>query len=269
MIINASRVDYLTLTSFTKHDEMLASFADLYRLEHANEVKINGYSGHQWEGLFFGTGRQKDRPHYILKASGDSAHDILWRTGKLMVKCTRIDLQVTIPRPVNFEPLKLYDILASIDTEWPSRRLVPTIIKSGDGFDTIYVGSRTSDRFARIYIKADYKGRPDYLRFEMEFKGLMAEAVRDAIVEDRATAKTILRAEVRRLPFAASRALRAFDKVLEGDMTKIRPEAVYGQNRTLDWLENQVEPTIFRMLHSHEHGDRMREILNRWVNGLT
>jgi hypothetical protein len=201
----------------------------------------------------------------MLRASGDCANTILYRTAKIEANCTRIDLQITIWLPTNYQARKLYDILTSIDVDWPGRRLTPHLIESGDGLDTIYVGSRTSDRFGRIYVKPDGEGRPAYLRFEMELKNGIAREARRAITENYGTKKNILRAELDRLPFAASRALRAFSDVLGANSHKIKPEIVLGQNKTLDWLENQVEPAVIRLLHSHEDGDRMRAIINRWL----
>lgn len=269
MLLNQARCDYLTLTTFVNHDQLLQSIADLYPINHAKEAKMGGYTGHQWEGLFFGVGKQRRKAHTMLRASGEGSETIFWRTRLVITRCTRLDLQITTYLPKVYNARTTYDTLSSLDVDWPGRRLTPHLIQSGDGFDTIYIGSRTSDRFGRIYVKADHKGRPAYLRFEMELKGSIAQSARDAIAEQRATAKTILKAELDRLPFAASRALRTFSDLLGSDSTKIRPENVVARNSTLDWLENQVEPAVLRMLASHEHGDRMRAILNRWVSNST
>lgn len=268
MQINVARCDYLTLTTYDKSAELMSCFADLYPKIFGKEIKTGGYQGHQWDGLFFGVGKQRRKAHFMMRASGEGSETILWRTAELDVRCTRIDLQITIWLPPKYEARKLYDILESIDTVWPGRKLVPELRQSGDGLDTVYIGSRTSDRFARVYIKPDHKGNPCYLRFEMEFKGSMAVAVRDALVEKRASTKNILRSELNRLPFTASRSLRAFSDVLGDVGTRIRPETVYSENSTLDWIERQVEPSVLRLLHSHEHGDRMRKILYRWVGNL-
>lgn len=266
MVVNSARCDYLTLTSFSKHDELMASFADLYPRELGKETKIQGYTGTMWDGVFLGSGRQRKRAHFMLRASGEVSDVILYRTADIDVKCTRLDLQITIWIPNKYDARKLYDTLASIDTPWDGRRLTPHIIQSGDGLDTVYIGSRTSDRFCRVYVKPNAKGEASYLRFEMEFKGIIAQKVRDALTKGIANPKSILRAELNRLPFMASRALRAFDSVLGDKAHKVSVETVFGQNKTLDWLEKQVEPAIYRMLHSHEHMVRMRQILDRWTD---
>lgn len=265
MMLSAPRCDYLTLTSFKSGDEFLLSVEDVYPKKYSEEGKRpGGYEGFSWDGLFVGRGKQKGKPHYMLVASGEGAETVLWRTRDIDCRCTRIDLQVTVWIPPKYEARKLYDILTSTDISWPGRRLTPTLVESGDGMDTIYVGSRTSERFARIYVKPDHKGKANYLRFEMEFKGAMATAVRRAIVEQYGSAKKILRSELDRLPFAASRSLRAFEAVLGTESHKVRPESVYGKNTTFDWLETQVEPAIIRLLHSHEHKERMVKLLDAW-----
>lgn len=265
MHLNIARCDYLTLTTFKNGDSFISSIADLYPIQYAKEAKRGGYQGHEWDGLFVGVGKQRRKAHFILRASGEGSDTVMWRTRDLNCRCTRIDLQVTVWMPEKYEARKLYDILKSSDTIWPGRRLVPELRESGDGLDTVYIGSRTSDRFARVYIKPDTRGEPAYLRFEMEFKGAMAQAVRNAIVEKHGTVKHILRSELNRLPYLASRTLRVFERVLGSETYKVKPETVYGQNKTFDWLETQVEPAIFRLLHSHEDSGRMKALLERWV----
>lgn len=265
MLLNMARCDYLTLTTYHNGEGLLSSISELYPKQYGKDVKIKGYKGTQWDGLFYGVGKQRNKAHFMLRASGEGAETILFRTRDLSVKCTRIDLQITVWLPQNYQSRKLYDILESPDVEWPGRRLTPHIIQSGDGLDTIYVGSRTSERFTRIYTKPDMSGEAAYLRFEVEFKGNLAHEARRAITEQYGTTKSILRFELERLPYMASRALRAFSSVLGDSTHKIKPEFVLGQNKTLDWLEKQVEPAVMRMMNSHEHGDRMRNILVRWL----
>lgn len=266
MLLNQARCDYLTLTTYHNGEQMLASISDLYPTKFGRELKAGGYTGTQWDGLFYGVGKQRSRAHFIMRASGEESQTILFRTRDLELNCTRIDLQITVWVPQKYSARKLYDILVSDDIEWPGRRLKPTIIESGDNLDTVYIGSRTSDRFCRVYVKPDSKGNPAYLRFEMELKGNIAVEARRAICEGYGTSKTILRSELDRLPFGSSRALGAFSAALGVKGHKIKPEAVLGRNRTLDWLETQVEPAVLRMLNSHEHGERMRSILSRWIS---
>lgn len=265
MLLNIPQVDYLTLTTFHNADELLAAINEVFRPEFAKEAKIAGYKGYQWPGLFFGSARQRNRPHWLMRASGAESDVVLDRTRHIEARCTRIDVQLTTVIPPGYDARTTYDTLASIDVEWPSRRLTPSIIQSGDFLDTIYIGSRTSDRFCRLYVKPDSKGNPAYLRFEVEFKGVLAIKAREALTGNYATKASILRAELDRLPYTASRALRTFDRILSGKATKIKPERVDGQSKTLDWLETQVEPAVLRLLNSHEDHDRMASILARWI----
>jgi len=265
MLLNVPRCDYLTLTTFKNGEEMLASISDLYLPENGKEAKEQGYTGIRWDGLFYGIGKQRRQAHYIMRASGENSQTVLSRTANIDLSCTRIDLQVTIWLPVKYDARKLYDVLTSTDTVWPGRWLIASIIQSGDGLDTIYVGSRTSDRFVRIYVKPDSTGVAAYLRFEIEMKNSVATKAREMITANYTQIKPILLAELNRLPVASSRALSAFHAVLGYDTVKIKPERVHGQNKTIDWINTQVEPAVIRLLLSHEDGDRMLAILERWL----
>lgn len=265
MMLNKPMVDYLTLTGFGVINELATVFYDAVGLA-PKETRQMQYRGHAVDGLFFGTARQRDNVHAMLRASGERADDMFWRTRDIDANCTRIDLQVTIDCPADYDVRELYDVLNEAP-RWTWVGKVPNLsfIQSGDGCDTLYIGSRSSRRFIRIYIKPDANGDPKYLRFELESKGARANAVRDAIGRDPGALKRVLADELERLPDRTNPALAAFMDVV-GPMTQgITEKRVEGQNDTFDWLETQVEPAVIRLLHSHEHSDRMLTILERWL----
>lgn len=268
MILNRAQCDYLTLTTFGESQGLLESFRDLFPTDLGQKAAQGGYNGVKWEGLFFGSAKQKNRAHFMLRASGENAHTMLYRTKNVDGNCTRIDLQITISKPTGYNARQLFDRLSDNNNDWNGRRKNVSIIQSGDGLDTVYIGSRSSERFYRIYVKPDESGSPAFLRFEIELKKSLARQARTMVIEDEGTAKKILASELNTLPAIENTALERLKSLLGDSGPRIKHETVYGENKTIDWIENQVEPAVIRLLHSHEHGDRMLGIIERWLRRL-
>lgn len=266
MMLNKPMVDYLTLTGFSVVHDLAKAFFEMSG-HNPKVAKQMQYKGHATDGLFFGTARQSDKVHAMLRASGEVAMAALWKTADADANCTRIDVQVTVEKPDDYDVRKLYDALNDAP-RWYWVGKVPNLsfIQSGDGCDTLYIGSRTSRRFLRIYVKPDKNGEPRYIRLELESKGARANAVRDAIRKDPDAIARVLADELQRLPDLSDSALMAFMDAIGPNAQGITEKRVESENATLDWLETQVEPAVFRLLHSHEHSDRMRTILERWLD---
>lgn len=107
-------------------------------------------------------------------------HVLAWHLGKGH-KCTRIDLAIDIWDTPSFLP----EIRGKAErNEFSGTARSATIVSSSDGAGlTVYVGSRSSERFVRIYNKAAQTGtdRP-WVRIECEVKGDSARAVGGAIL---------------------------------------------------------------------------------------
>lgn len=273
MRLNVALVDYLTLTTFDLGAALVdvqnvLTEPDVYRRERRLQ-----YVGQAAEGLFVGFGRQSRNgntkesagtEHTMLQASGEIADRAFDLTLALDVRCTRIDVQVTIAAPPAYSARHVVDSLTAEHSDWTGRARKVTMVESGDRCDTVYIGSRSSDTLIRLYIKPDRYGEPSYLRFEVEYKGSKADGVRSAIIHDRHTRAGILAFELGRLPELPFDLHRLFRSVLGGFASAPPVTRVETQNSTLDWILTQVEPSILRLLHSHEHGDRMKEIIQRW-----
>lgn len=272
MRIYSPMCDWLTLTAW-ESAQPLASF--FYR--HTEEINRQGvrrlqYTGQEANGLFLGTARQREhreddfmREHTMFQASGEIADLAFQHLDQKDIRCTRLDLQATIPLPAGYNARLLYDILTDDQAEWGGRARNVQLVESGDRLDTVYIGARSSDLWIRIYVKADGKGVPAYLRFEVEYKGQKADAVRGAILDVKRTVRSVLAFELRRLPSAQDWPLMSFWGMLGAPGGRITPETVESENSTITWLLRQVEPAVLRLLHGHEHGDRMSAILRRWL----
>jgi len=129
--------------------------------------------------------------HYIYSGSAIKALDTELNDGGLSIlawdtdkghKCTRIDLAVDV-RDDNAIMAKIEQM--AIDHSWSGTAHTSTLVKSNDNKgSTVYVGSRTSERFVRIYDKAAQLGETrEWIRIEAEIKGDSARAVARAIAQ--------------------------------------------------------------------------------------
>lgn len=112
---------------------------------------------------FHGTGHQGRKVHHICHISGDTAEEWAKHLKSVVsgdyVYCTRLDVQTTILRPENYEPLTFYE---------QSKRVARSIVMNPET-STVYIGARSSDLFMRLYEKIILETM--YLRMEFELKG--------------------------------------------------------------------------------------------------
>lgn len=168
-------VDYLTLTTF---DGVLANL--LYELLYTygvkplKPVKLMQYDAtRDHPGAFtVGRGYQKHKNgefvlHSIGKIAGSLANTIYKEVQYYEYTCTRIDLQLTLYTS-DIDYLLLYNELKNY--------VNCTLIQSST--NTLYIGSRKSDRFIRIY-QHRFADELLYDRFEVEYKGTRAQRVYD------------------------------------------------------------------------------------------
>jgi hypothetical protein len=197
----AADADYVTLTTFHQ-----GTFYDVYNLltESGAESVADTFRG--YEGVRIGQvrmleGEQKGRWHGILIGEGSASnwllnvmehvrcvcHDLPLASH---VTCTRLDVQVSAPdNYTHFRVLK--DAIANPLFEWNRRGRKPKVSlieghKTDRGLGhTIYVGSSKTKHgyFMRIYEKPG-PHNVRHLRFEVQFKGKVAQAQFENCVGD-------------------------------------------------------------------------------------
>lgn len=241
--INVPMCDYVTLTTF---DPAAAKDARqwLFSSGVAGELLREGakqhqYTGWQFEYGFLGAGEQAGLIHNLLRISGQAAHYAL---RQLVIAdcsawaCRRLDAQVTIVKPPEWSSRRFADYVKASDTRGRGVRLIENL---SNGLDTVYVGSRTSNRFARYYVKAAASGH--LLRYEVEVKGERAEsAFRQMCASGRIhpTAAVILREF--QAGYSGSNTARMFDKYLAGGEKAGGGEIVKGERNTEEWLRSVI-----------------------------
>lgn len=271
MIVNKPALDYLRLGSW---DTNLSYYwiALVQQIASAENVSAESKRFLQYQGqgcpwAFAGVAEQGEqgRLHTLLQISGERAHTY-HREAKALAgntgggKCTRIDVQVTIPL-ISWDPIEWCETLER--GEWGHKPPKPRVILGDDGLDTLYIGGRSSSRYIRFYVKEDADGNR-YLRFEVEYKQEKAQHVWERVGTPDYLSR-LLGGELDRLPlWKQGSQYQAFTKVLmPGRPVPALQKAPGG--KTWEWLHEAVDPVIRRFLADHERGGAMRELLREWT----
>lgn len=255
-------LDWLTLTTFDQEtwESFKDNLGDPGQCRFQKRLQYRGLAN--LAGVFVGTGQQKQMDHGMIQVSGPGANE----TGQVLrgadrVRCTRIDIQITVPG-------KLDAIGAGLDIRSEFGNRVSVDILSGNTGDTLYIGSWKSDRFWRVYQKTE-----TLVRFEVVLKGDNADAawamIRIGGNFDQVTAALLVGEISRSKPLSfvpgCSEAHEAALLVSEGCEERVTTSRK--ESDTVKWLRNSVDPAIYKLLNSHDPDDYNGaiEILNQWI----
>lgn len=202
-----------------------------------------GYEGVSIAGLSWGQREDTD----ILRASGSMAERMFDKFAHYQGNCSRIDISLTCkwPKPErNIASRHYRRITAGQDA---AKRRVYSLIENSRGGETLYVGSRASDQFGRLYDKDAEEGLArisSRWRYEVEFKGDRAAKVLELLQPSRERAMMYLGIvkgyfEPRGVPLPPL-----------ADEQEIRVEVI-APPRTVDtqlaWLRLQVAPIVGKL----------------------
>lgn len=219
------------------------------RGETVREGSLLGYRGVYAGKLFVG---QRDDGMFI-RASGPLAMEAFERLYVYGLHVSRLDLQVTVWFTPSEENTGIRaERLASLYNErLPlARQRKLTTYETNQGGYTLYIGSRTSDHYCRLYNKFAESKEELYRgawRFEVELHNASATKCCEALIDHEGAIKAPILATVREyykergveLPWAYSAEAPlsfAVDRAMTDDETSIR------------WLTNQVRPTVARLI---------------------
>jgi hypothetical protein len=210
------------------------------------------YSGHRARQFFMGSGEQQGRRHHVISASGSLAERM--RKSLMLfdgLYCTRIDLQMTIEEPTWVDLGQLHKSLG---------KKMTTLISSEDN-DTLYFGSRESDKFARLYEKP--LGDRMYLRMEFELKGKMSSGAWMAILGGETVGNVYKRLLMKSILPVKFQAL--FDNADDTATDRaLRAEIDHDNAKTLKWIMS-LDGAMRRHMNNHEIGDQVIEIVRSWA----
>ena len=173
-----------------------------------------------------------------LEASGHDANSLLAYVVKSRYKITRLDLA----KDAQDEPIDLNAIMvAGVENKFTGTAQTCDIVKGNKGGRTLYVGSRKSERFARIYDKGAQTGTGEnWLRYEFELKGDVARAIGNLLVEQRNDWNGVFGAMARSF-FNVDAG--GYEKWLEGESVKGLPKIEKRSDRE-KWIFEQVIPAL-------------------------
>lgn len=248
-----AHLDYLRLATWNSahYSHMASEIMRVWTWEY-KAGKWQQYTGHRAKSFFMGTGEQDKRRHHVVHASGSLAE--LMRKSFMCfdgLYGTRVDIQMTILKPDWVNLAKLHKNMG---------KKLTTLLSSNEN-SSLYIGSRESDKFARLYEKP--LGGRMYLRMEFELKGSMAAGAWNAILEGEAVGGIYKRLLIKsKLPDAFKRLFEnagdtATDKAL-------RAEIDHDNQKTLKWIKS-LDACMIRHMNNHEIGDEVMDIVRSWA----
>ncbi len=267
-----AKIDWL---SFTIHEDIsndrIAAIAGTFETtgDGRNGYRQKSVTASGVQCLFDGSpGMGK---HFILTGKAlENVRDLGYRDLELcdMVlsvagKTSRLDLALDIIAGVT--------TVQDVETAWMNGEMI-TPAKSSvrttsfpNGGDTLYIGSRTSERMLRCYNKAAEQGIVNgeaWLRLELEIKRMRARATLDALATTEQTRWVINR---------AFRDFADWDNDEFRDATDDNFASIADIPRkmpnTLIWLQTQVAPAMAKYQNNNPGVD-IRAILSSWVEPL-
>jgi hypothetical protein len=244
-------LDWLTLTSYdTQLLEAHARYIVSRIPEHMPTAKNRmQYAGLVCDGVFYGVGKQHNGLHAILQVPGwrSRVAAVIAQLDTEPIRCSRFDLQITVDVALVPSIERLFNMLNNADTsEWNHTGPRPKLqhIRNSDGYDTLYVGTRTSELFRRIYVKP-IEGE-DYVRFEVEYKGNLARALWErGDLSSREAQADIFRHQFHALPRTVQSQLQPFvERVGAGSGEFVPVHRCTDEEKAIEWFASGVVPAL-------------------------
>lgn len=252
LIIEKALCDWIRVTSFRPiHNYEHGKDPDNRRL-----VKRRQYTGYMWDGIFHGRGMQKAQSHWMSEATGDRARTAYTGFGEDL-KCTRIDLQVTLP--MTWDTMRAAELQLG-KARWRHKARQLELRKHTNREDTLYIGARKdSPLYIRIYSKGN--AGSEMCRFEVEFKEQWAPSVWAAI-HDGVTLEELLAQQIWAIPQVE--ALRPFHAwASRWEHFKAEPTKKMKSKR--GWVEATCIPALWKAANEHGDKDWLLDALNEIV----
>jgi len=256
-----THIDYITLTipddvPMTDAENWTALVAQALR----EGDKIGGRKAAQalgYKGLVAGpvfAGARQDGA--ILRCSGFTADKIIAIARPPTARCTRVDLALTVWLEQD-DPGRAgrarEQSTAVRESDPASKVKTITFIDGCGAGDTLYLGSRTSELFGRVYDKGRESNAPEYAfawRYEVEYKGLSARAFLaewSTAVNRRAWELGVV------LSWFKDRGIEVPVQAESVACTRVEvPKHRTDPEKTMEWLRTGVAPSVRRLLDYYD-----------------
>lgn len=264
-----SALDYLTCTGrTTEHRHALRAIGHQFIRElqaDGHDSRPFNWKGYEGETCEWATWGERD-DGAMLRISGPWSAEYFDLVYPLADNVSRIDLAVTAALPFVHADLAADAYRsACAAARLRGKALKVKYVTDSDGGSTVYLGSRKSELFARLYNKEAESKREEYKhcwRWELEAKGSTAKHYAEYIAST--TSRPGLIAGTVADYFAKRGAPANFDS---HDCTHIRPLPLEksDDDRRMEWFRQQVAPIVGRMSARVGRG-RMLEALGLTVD---
>jgi hypothetical protein len=258
-VIESAGVDWMTATAYRgRHGERFYErsndlISDAAR--QGNDIRLwraGGYHGKQCAGII--SGQRHDT--YILKLSSDDARESWRESFQLSSNVSRIDVQATFRLPsrdVAFISRQRDNALEAKSGR--GRKSNVTLIQSSSQGDSLYLGQRSSDVYARCYDKGkeqktDKSGL--LIRQELEYKGDRAKQVAGVLAESPSAGVKSASIVSSYMRGRGIQTLTSVDSFYVGARGRVSSDIA-----SLRWMRAAVRPSIIRLLAR----DRLADVL--------
>lgn len=261
VVVGAS-VDWVTAT--TDRDRVGYGWWDLF-VRHGDETRQKykewrnkWYQGARYDDVFWG---YSEANGFIFVASGQAANIYAPMASTSARRITRMDLQVTVlmDNPIEGYASDCYlRCLAGFEKE---RKY--SLITNSDKGATLYVGSRMSDQYGRLYDKGVQAklAEPGLMwRFEVEFKKPRSDSVAHEIMVLRETNGLDVGITAFLHQWFIMRGVRPLFRTEDQPFVVEVERKITADDRKLWWLRTQVRPTVEK-LFALGYGDEVQEAL--------
>ena len=281
VIIERVAADWLGMTTFSYETYLQwVAIIENMNMSQPAVTAFKQYSGTSWsEGVSLVEGEQKKGAHYIFTASGAQAEvalQFMRQAAKIdlaSVKCIRLDAQITLPRLPGRPDIVLlaHQTKAGAYGEFIGRGKPSVTAHMGKDGDTMYIGARVSELFARIYdkfIKRAKKAVEHYERYEVELKGSRAQSMFDRLMSQPPATlnrplEQLLKASIEKLPPGLA-PLVAAAGVAKTDYAGLMPEHTpRGKGNRTKWVETIGDALAFAASAPGDDGRAVRAVLLR------
>lgn len=253
LVKNTAQIDYLRLASW-REGEYTKTLAKIMKAWEGNwsQSKWLQYSGWRKEEFFIGQGEQAQKHHVVAGVSGNLANRLLKSlTGLTYWYATRLDIQVTIYCP---DDMVLADVRNRCKTD------NTTLIESKENA-TLYLGSRRSELFTRLYEKPIID---KYLRLEFELKGCRARTAWTAIAEGEPVERIFLYYLRRsKLPEDTKVLFEKYD--IDATNQAMREIETHDNAKVWAWMES-LDDTFTKHMNNHQIGERVKTLVRAWAS---
>jgi DNA relaxase NicK len=224
--------------------------------------RMAGYSGWLCGRLQFGIRGEES----IVRLSSGLAAAFWWDVYQITGRCSRIDLQATFR--IGDKANRVIAIASSqVSKHFSNRNDGPSITNwsGSDGGRTLYIGSRSSDLYCRLYNKGVQSGLAELqgcIRLELEVKKRSCEPVIAHLLSSEYIQLGILETLTK---YAGDRGI--VTKLCAGfsDFAFVESRAVPDRLKVLRWLKEQVKPSVSALI---EYGleDEVRKSLGLYCS---